>query len=301
MAFEINSDKYSFASKPQKSETDYTLTIARQLVSKEAEARASADTEINRHLNLLDNSEADFRAFEALTTAELAEKEVLSNKVQSISTAPSQDKYPSEAAVAEYVAGLGEGNGGHVHPNKEVIDTITHERINRWDYAADNLKDYSVEAMASAVNNLIDKTNTEAEKLSKLEEETTLISEKVEELSVLPAGVICMWSGSVIPDGWALCNGESGTPDLRDRFVIGSGGNYSTGDTGGNDSIDISHTHEYSGTTDGSVYYDKSTNSGNTYYATHRHTHTYGGTTYSSGGIHSILPPYFALAYIMKL
>ncbi len=168
MAFEINSDKYSFASKPEKSETDYTLTIARQLVAKEAEVRASADTEINRHLNLLDNSEADFRAFEVQTTAFLAEKEILSNKVQSISNTPSEDKYPSEAAVAEYVAGLGEGNGGHVHVNKEVIDTITHERVNRWDFAADNLKDYSVEAMASAVNTLIDRANKAETDISSL-------------------------------------------------------------------------------------------------------------------------------------
>lgn len=301
MAFEINSDKYSFASKPEKAETDYTLTIARQLVSKEAEARAAADTEINRHLNLLDDSEADFRAFEARTTDELAEKEVLSNKVQSISNTPSQDKYPSEAAVAEYVSGLGEGNGGHVHTNKEVIDTITSKRVNRWDYAADNLQDYSVEAMASAVNNLIDRTNAEAEKLLRLEEETTLISEKVEELPSIPTGLICMWSGTVIPDGWALCNGENGTPDLRDRFVIGSGSSYLTGDTGGSDSIDTSHTHDYSGTTDGSIYCNISTNAGNTYYATHRHDHTYSGTTHSGGDVHSILPPYFALAYIMKL
>jgi len=43
-------------------------------------------------------------------------------------------------------------------------------------------------------------------------------------VSFLPTGIICMWYGSVasIPTGWALCNGSNGTPDLRDKFVIGA-------------------------------------------------------------------------------
>ena len=40
----------------------------------------------------------------------------------------------------------------------------------------------------------------------------------------VPRGVIVMWSGSIadIPQGWALCDGTNGTPDLRDRFVVGA-------------------------------------------------------------------------------
>ncbi len=40
----------------------------------------------------------------------------------------------------------------------------------------------------------------------------------------IPRGGIIMWSGSIeeIPDGWALCDGANGTPDLRDRFVVGA-------------------------------------------------------------------------------
>lgn len=42
----------------------------------------------------------------------------------------------------------------------------------------------------------------------------------------MPVGAIIMWSGILadIPTGWALCNGQNGTPDLRERFVIGAGG-----------------------------------------------------------------------------
>lgn len=39
----------------------------------------------------------------------------------------------------------------------------------------------------------------------------------------VPAGGIIMWSGATVPDGWALCNGENGTPDLRGRFIYGAG------------------------------------------------------------------------------
>lgn len=44
--------------------------------------------------------------------------------------------------------------------------------------------------------------------------------------TIVPPGTIAMWSGSIldIKPGWALCNGQNGTPDLRDKFVLGAGG-----------------------------------------------------------------------------
>ena len=82
----------------------------------------------------------------------------------------------------------------------------------------------------------------------------------------IPSGIICLWSGSVdnIPDGWALCNGENGTEDLRDKFVVGAGRNYAVNATGGNTSQNVnlsgntgattltvnqmpSHTHTFTG------------------------------------------------------
>lgn len=36
-------------------------------------------------------------------------------------------------------------------------------------------------------------------------------------------GIIVMWSGTNVPSGWTLCDGTNGTPDLRGRFVLGSG------------------------------------------------------------------------------
>ena len=42
-------------------------------------------------------------------------------------------------------------------------------------------------------------------------------------LNLLPEGTVVMWTRIDIPDGWVECNGENGTPDLRGRFVIGTG------------------------------------------------------------------------------
>lgn len=57
----------------------------------------------------------------------------------------------------------------------------------------------------------------------------------------LPSGIICMWSGLLanIPNGWFLCDGDNGTPDLQDRFIIGVAQGINPGGTGG------SNTHSH--------------------------------------------------------
>ena len=59
-----------------------------------------------------------------------------------------------------------------------------------------------------------------------------------------PHGIICMWSGSIaaIPAGWVICDGTHGTPDLRDKFIIGAGTTYAPGASGGSNS----HSHSIS-------------------------------------------------------
>lgn len=58
---------------------------------------------------------------------------------------------------------------------------------------------------------------------------------------VTPVGMVSMWSGGLdkIPAGWALCNGNNGTPDLRNRFVLGAAVQTDVDATGGA----ATHTH----------------------------------------------------------
>jgi hypothetical protein len=121
--------------------------------------------------------------------------------------------------------------------------------------------------------------------------------------SGVPAGVICMWSGSAasVPAGWTICDGTNGTPNLKDRFVLGAGGSYAVGATGG----EVNHTlttaempsHNHSAASVSSL----GGNWGGT--ATQGRDVSYMiPTNYvGGGGAHNNMPPYYALCYIMKL
>jgi len=148
----------------------------------------------------------------------------------------------------------------------------------------------------------------------------------------VPKGVIVMWSGRItdIPSGWALCDGTNGTPDLRDRFIVGArqddGSIAKTNVTGSltqsGDGQIPSHTHglgtlkvesagEHSHLVNGGIFTESvgsnisfssanysrnvSTSSAGT------HTHTLTGSTAAVGSGIKNITVYYALAFIMKL
>lgn len=95
-------------------------------------------------------------------------------------------------------------------------------------------------------------------------------------LTFVPTGVIALWSGSIgsIPAGWFLCDGTNGTPDLRDRFVVGAGTTYAVAATGGQNAITSvpAHTHgvgNLANASDGAHTHNGTTS--NT--GAHQHTH----------------------------
>jgi hypothetical protein len=127
--------------------------------------------------------------------------------------------------------------------------------------------------------------------------------------SPLPSGTIVMWSGPLagIPDGWALCNGQNGTPDLQDRFIRGVKTGENPGPTGGSET----HSHVVNGHTHTLPKTTGNTSGGGGYVAfgrnaglTGNHSHPLGGNTGASApgtNAQNHLPPFFKLAFIMKL
>lgn len=136
------------------------------------------------------------------------------------------------------------------------------------------------------------------------------LNNRINLIPVIPSGVIMIWSGNAteIPDGWVLCNGENGAPDLTDKFVLGAGNNYSVGLTGGEAETILtvdqipSHTHGYKRHAFGSNDSDQTSNE-KVYGVNNKTIDAYIGVTDSTGGdqSHNNMPPYYALCYIMKV
>ena len=103
--------------------------------------------------------------------------------------------------------------------------------------------------------------------------------------SAFVSGMIILWSGNTgnIPTGFVLCDGNNGTPNLTDRFVVGAGAAYSPGATGGSSSVTLStsqlpsHNHSFSGSSSHS-------------HTINNHTHTFSASTNNQGShVHNLL------------
>ena len=137
-------------------------------------------------------------------------------------------------------------------------------------------------------------------------------------LAFVPVRSIVMWSGTaadalLIPNNWKLCDGTNGTPDLRNRFIVGAGDDYDLGDTGGTTSFSLvadnipAHQHQFRveykdrievfGSSETS-FWATSYNWSDTGVTTTRNTSPFGKTVPDPI---SVTPPYYALAYIMRI
>jgi microcystin-dependent protein len=131
-----------------------------------------------------------------------------------------------------------------------------------------------------------------------------------------------MWTGEIAPTGWALCDGGDGRPDLRDKFILSSG-TFGIGATGGSKSISIgnlpSHTHTiniydpghfhhldiFNGEGDDSPDQTKcfqplSNANGNEINSDSQFTGITGAADNTGGNV-DYYPPYYVLAFIIKL
>ena len=142
--------------------------------------------------------------------------------------------------------------------------------------------------------------------------------------SGIPSGGIIIWSGASnligssssggTGPGWVLCDGNNSTPDLRERFIVGAGGDnstvsgtsgYNVNATGGENSVTLSvsqipsHNHSYSRPVDinNDDYRGVPIGSGGDIGSSFTTVNT--GNT-GGGQAHENRPPFYALCYIMK-
>ena len=147
----------------------------------------------------------------------------------------------------------------------------------------------------------------------------------------LPKGTIVAYTGKTAPQGWALCNGKNGTPDLRGRFIYGYGtrSGSTINNKGGSETHKLSVSempqHRHTGTTNTDTHnhkynarhkrwkvaksctaickYSTVGDYGKTSYTTtsDSHNHSFSTSNIGSSKAHNNMPPYHVLAYIMKL
>lgn len=119
-------------------------------------------------------------------------------------------------------------------------------------------------------------------------EDKTLIVE------IVP-GMILLWSGSIgtIPTGWHLCDGDEGTPDLRNRFIPGAGDDYAVDASGGADS----QVHAFTSSPHHHHIPDGDDMAEGDWFGAEVDMQTVSGTTNAADN----RPRWYALAYIMKI
>ncbi len=122
-----------------------------------------------------------------------------------------------------------------------------------------------------------------------------------------------------IPEGFAICNGTNGTPDLRNRFVYGASVDSDVGNTGGTTTHSHtnsapgaggSHAHSYSYQSNTASGAEKQIDTSSYTSPPTTHRHTVSGTTATqanhshtlgtTGGANH-LPQYLMLYYIMRI
>ena len=149
-------------------------------------------------------------------------------------------------------------------------------------------------------------------------------------IDLLPSRVILMYSGTTAPSGFVLCDNSTAAqnanaPDLRDKFIVGSGNSYGLNATGGNVSNTLSSNqvpshfhyafrsgnhgqHQNGSPMNANNYPSSGSGRANLYegynIGASNDVSNVGKTSDSGASSPSSIenrPPYFALCFIMKL
>lgn len=130
-----------------------------------------------------------------------------------------------------------------------------------------------------------------------------------EESSIFTRGMIVPYTLNTPPDGWAICDGSNGTPDLRNRFIVGSGQGIglterTLGNKGGSETHTLTtnelprHRHSINILVNNTTHNLDGDDGGSGAWKSYGRTYL---NSTGGGQPHTNMPPYFILNYIMKL
>lgn len=140
-----------------------------------------------------------------------------------------------------------EGSTNYQHPATHPATIITEDVEHRF-VSDEQIFDWNSKVEQGDIDALAGIGRTE-ETVKKNADDIGDLATQMAEL--MPVGGIIMWSGLIsnIPNGWALCDGQNGTPDLRSRFIMGATLDSDVGEVGGENEVILtenqmpSHTH----------------------------------------------------------
>ena len=247
--------------------------------------------------------------------------------------------------IIKHTAGSGSGGGGGTGTLTDVdVKQYADENTPRTEYGCSNPIEVTVNAGIATIG-IGSTSNAFGKRYVGTTEPTSDVCDGDIWYDTSPSsgggfvtGMIMMFSGTTAPTGWVLCDNSTeaqaaNAPDLRDRFIVGTGNSYNLNDTGGSaNAVLIAHNHG------AGTYSITGGNHTHTYTApntlgednagvannpgpdtetddtggTGEHSHTISGSSATVGidtagnssnsqtGTNANLPPYYALAFIMK-
>ena len=114
-------------------------------------------------------------------------------------------------------------------------------------------------------------------------------------LDIPNENIIGMWESETPPEGWYVCDGTNGTPDLRDHFIKFVDTDTNIGDESG------SNNTTYSGSLSATpVHNHGNSNFGSIFSAAVYHLSNFQMATHTASSTVTYTPPYYALVFIMR-
>jgi len=113
--------------------------------------------------------------------------------------------------------------------------------------------------------------------------------------------------GKNLRTGWAICNGNNGTPNISNKVIVSYGSDFPTLNAvgGSKDAVVVSHSHKTIASTGAVIPHSTSNNfynQGQTWSASGTIDEKYSGIAFEGeSGVNKNMQPYIVLVYIMKL